>query len=366
MKKESKIQQAAVEQASRLSPQSKTLRELAGLVDGEVAGNENVIISGVAGIDNVKEGEITFIANPKYAAGISNTTASAIIVSPDIKVQEGKNFLYVKNPYLVFAKVLAIFNPPAMPPAGIHPESYVHQTAKIGSSVSIYPHVYVAEDAVIGDKVVLYPGVFIGKGVSIGEETIVYSNVSVREGCSIGKRVVIHCNAVVGSDGFGFAKDGAKYHKIPQCGIVRIEDDVEIGACVTIDRATLGETIIRRGTKIDNLVQIAHNVSIGEDSVIVAQVGIAGSTKIGNRATLAGQVGVADHIKIADDVIIGPQSGVAQDIPSKGVFSGTTAIPHREWLKAQNIFTKLPEMRKMLLELERRVKELENTVGSKQ
>src|SRR3990170_3483489 len=212
------------------------------------------------GIDKAKDGEITFIANPKYATGISNIKASAIIVSPDIKVQEGKNFLYVKNPYLAFAKVLVIFNPPAVPPVGIHPESYVHQTATIGSSVSIYPHVYIAEDAVIGNKVVLYPGVFIGKGVSIGDETIAYSNVSVREGCSIGKRVMIHCNAVVGSDGFGFAKDGARYHKIPQCGIVRIEDDVEIGACVTIDRATLGETIIKRGTKIDNLVHIAHNV----------------------------------------------------------------------------------------------------------
>jgi len=339
--------------------QSKTLKELAGLVDGEVSGDGNIVITGVAGIDNAKDGEITFIANPKYAAGISNTKASAIIASPDVKVQEGKNFLYVKNPYLVFAKVLTIFNPSAVPPAGIHPESYVHQTASIGSSVSIYPHVYIAEDAVIGDKVVLYPGVFIGKGVSIGDETIIYSNVSVREGCSIGKRVMIHCNAVVGSDGFGFAKDGARYHKIPQCGIVRIEDDVEIGACVTIDRATLGETIIKRGTKIDNLVHIAHNVSIGEDSVVLAHVGIAGSTKVGNRVTLAGQVGVKDHIEIGDDAIIGSQSGAAQDIPAKGVFTGTPAIPHREWLKAQNIFAKLPEMRKMLMELEKRVKELE-------
>ena len=347
--------------------QSKTLKELAGLVDGEVSGDGNIVITGVAGIDNAKDGEITFIANTKYAAGISNTKASAIIISPDVKVQgglsaaaqAGKNFLYVKNPYLVFAKVLTIFNPPAVPPAGIHPESYVHQTASIGSSVSIYPHVYIAEDAVIGDKVVLYPGVFIGKGVSIGDETIVYSNVSVREGCSIGKRVMIHCNAVVGSDGFGFAKDGARYHKIPQCGIVRIEDDVEIGACVTIDRATLGETIIKRGTKIDNLVHIAHNVSIGEDSVVLAHVGIAGSTKVGNRVTLAGQVGVKDHIEIGDDAIIGSQSGAAQDIPAKGVFTGTPAIPHREWLKAQNIFAKLPEMRKMLMELEKRVKEIE-------
>lgn len=354
MKKESRIQNPELRSNTAI-----ILRELAGLVDGEVSGDGNIVISGVAGIDNAREGDITFIANPKYAAGISNTKASAIIVSPDVKVQEGKNFLYVKNPYLAFAKALAVFNPPTVPPAGIRSESYIHQTAKIGSDVSIYPHVYIAEDAVIGNKAVLYPGVFIGKGASIGDDTILYSNVSVREGCSIGRRVIVHCNAVVGSDGFGFAKDGARYHKIPQCGIVRIGDDVEIGACVTIDRATLGETIIKRGTKIDNLVHIAHNVSIGEDSVLLAHVGIAGSTKIGNRVTLAGQVGIKDHIEIGDDAIIGSQSGAAQDIPAKGVFTGTPAIPHREWLKAQNIFAKLPEIRKMLMELEKRVKELE-------
>ncbi|MBI5874264.1 MAG: UDP-3-O-(3-hydroxymyristoyl)glucosamine N-acyltransferase [Deltaproteobacteria bacterium] len=339
--------------------QNKTLKELARFVGGDIAGDENIAISDVAGIDNAGEGDITFIANPKYIAMIANAKASAFIVSPDVKAQAGKNFLYVKNPYLAFAKILALFNPPPLPYNGIHPDAYIHPTAKIGSSVSIYPHVFIGEDAVIGDRVSLYPGVFVGRGASIGDDTILYSNVSVRERCHIAKRVIIHCNSVVGSDGFGFAKDGAKYHKIPQVGIVRIEDDVEIGACVTIDRATLGETVVGRGTKIDNLVQIAHNVTIGEDCVIVAQAGIAGSTKIGSRVTLAGQVGVVGHIEIGDDVIIGSQSGVAQDITSKGVFSGSPAIPHRDWLKAQNIFAKLPEMRKMLLELEKRVKELE-------
>lgn len=337
----------------------KTLRELAGLVGGDIAGDENTIISGVASIDSAAEGDITFIASPKYIAGISGTKASAIIASPDIKERHGSNFLYVKNPYLAFAKTLAIFNPPPLPYHGIHPNARIHHTAEIGLSVSIYPHVYIDGDATIGDRAVLYPGVYIGRGASIGDDTILYSNVSVREGCRIGKRVIIHCNSVVGSDGFGFAKDGSKYHKIPQVGIVRIEDDVEIGACVTIDRATLGETVVARGTKIDNLAQIAHNVTIGEDSVIVAQAGIAGSAKLGNRVTLAGQVGVAGHIEITDDVVIGSQSGVAQDIPEKGVFSGTPAIPHMEWLKAQNIFAKLPEMRKKILELEKRVKELE-------
>lgn len=344
--------------------QNKTLKELAVLVGGDIAGDENTAISKVAGIDNAGQGDITFIANPKYIAMISSAKASAFIVSPDVKAQAGKNFLYVKNPYLAFAKLLALFNPLPLPYKGIHPDAYIHRTAAIGSSVSIYPHVFIDEDAVIGDRVALYPGVFIGRGAKVGDDTVLYSNVSVREGCSIGRRVIIHCNSVVGSDGFGFAKDGQKYHKIPQVGIVRIEDDVEIGACVTIDRATLGETVVGRGTKIDNLVQIAHNVTIGQDCIVVAQAGIAGSTKIGNRVTLAGQVGVVGHIEIGDDVIIGSQSGVAHDITSKGVFSGSPAIPHREWLKAQNIFAKLPEMRKTLLELEKRVKELEDTLGS--
>src|SRR3990172_5447533 len=198
-------------------------------------------------------------------------------------------WVYTKSPPLAFAKVLALFNPPHLSHTGIHVKTHIHQSAGIGASV------YIAEDAKIGDSVVLYPGVYIGRGARVGDDTVLYSNVSVREGCSVGNRVIVHCNAVIGSDGFGFAKDGSSFHKIPQVGIVRIEDDVEIGACVTIDRATLGETVIGRGTKIDNLVQIAHNVEIGEDSVIVAQVGIAGSTKIGKRVTLAGQVGVVGH-----------------------------------------------------------------------
>ncbi|OGP11301.1 MAG: UDP-3-O-(3-hydroxymyristoyl)glucosamine N-acyltransferase [Deltaproteobacteria bacterium GWC2_42_51] len=352
----------------------KALGELAKLAGGDVAGDRGVIISGLAGIDVAEEGDITFIANPKYIAQIQTTKASAIIISPDIKspegmsaaAQAGKNFLYAKNPYLAFAKVLELFYPPAKPYNDIHPDARIHQTAVIGESVSIYPNVFVDEGAKIGSRVVLYPGVYIGNNAEVGDDTVLYSNVSVREGCLIRKRVIIHCNSVIGSDGFGYAKDGTKYYKIPQKGIVRIEDDVEIGACVTIDRATLGETVIGRGTKIDNLVQIAHNVTIGDDSIIVAQVGIAGSAKIGKRVTLAGQVGVNGHIEIGDDVMIGAQSGVTSDVKSQQIYSGMPAIPHKEWLKAQTIFAKLPEMRKTLMELEKRVKELENTLGSKQ
>lgn len=338
----------------------KSLNELAEIANGEAIGDGSVLINGAAGIEDAKNGQITFIANPKYAHLLPKTSASAVIASPDIaQTLKGKNILCVKNPYLAFAKVLKEFTPPEKLYQGIHPKAEINSDVQIGSSVSIYPNVYIDEGARIGSRVVLYPGVYIGRDVHIDDDALIYSNVSIRERCKIGKRVIIHCNSVVGSDGFGFAKDGAKSYKVPQTGIVRIEDDVEIGACVTIDRATLGETVIKRGTKIDNLVQIAHNVAIGEDSTIVAQVGISGSTKIGNRVTLAGQVGVAGHIEIGDDVVVGAKAGVTHDLPAKGVFSGFPAIPHKDWLKAANIFAKLPEMRKTILELEKRVRELE-------
>lgn len=342
----------------------KRLNELAQLVDGEVSGDGDITITGVASLEEAGEGDITFIANPKYIPMLATTKASAIIASPDITDSlRGRNCLIIENPYLAFAKVLNIFMGTDFKsvPTGIHPKAEVHPTTTIGSSPSIYPYVYIEDGAKIGDRVTLLPGVYIGRDVSIGDDCLIYSNVSIREGCRIGNRVIIHCNTVIGSDGFGFAKEGAKLYKIPQTGIVVIEDDVEIGACVTIDRATLGETVIRRGTKIDNLVQIAHNVEIGEDSTIVAQVGISGSTKIGNRVTLAGQVGVVGHIEIGEDVTVGGQSGVTQDLPPKQAFSGMPAIPHRDWLRAQGVFAKLPEMRKILLDLEKRVKELENS-----
>jgi len=340
----------------------KSLAELASFVGGKVSGDGDVVITGVASLEDADEGDITFLANPKYMPMLATTKASAIIASPDITDSiRGRNCLIVKNPYLVFARILTLFTPPTPFYKGIHPKAELHPNAVIGSSPSISPFVYIGEGARLGDRVTLFPGVYIGRDVTIGDDTIIYSNVSIREGCWIGNRVIIHCNSVIGSDGFGFAKDGNKLYKIPQVGIVRVEDDVEIGACVTVDRATLGETVIRRGTKIDNLVQIAHNVEIGEDSTIVAQVGISGSTRIGNRVTLAGQVGVVGHIEIGDDVMVGGQSGVRKDLPPKQAFSGTPAIPHRDWLRAQGIFSKLPEMRKTLLELEERVKGLENS-----
>ena len=337
----------------------KTVEELASLAGGRVVGDGSVVIKDVASIEEAGPGDITLMASPRYAGYIESTRASAILVGDEKYVVEGKNFIVVDNPYLAFARILECLRPGLRPQPGVHPKAEIHKEAHVGKDVTVCAFVTIEEGARIGDRVVIYPGVYIGRDVEIGDDTIIYSNVSIREGTKIGNRVIIHCNSVIGSDGFGYAKEGSHHYKIPQTGIVRIEDDVEIGACVTIDRATLGETVIGRGTKIDNLVQIAHNVRIGEDSIIVAQVGVSGSTRIGSRVTLAGQVGVVGHIEIGDDVTIGAQSGVAHSLPSRGVFSGSPAMPHPEWLRAQSIFARLPEMRRRLNELERRLRELE-------
>ncbi len=338
----------------------KSLEELAELVGGRVIGDGKRVIKGVATIEDARPGDLTFLASPKYLSYIKTTEASAVIVPEERAGIEGQTLLVVKNPYMAFAEMLKLFKPAFMPPAGIHPKAEVHEKAVLGQGVSIQPYAFVDEGARLGDNVKIFPGAYVGPGVEIGDDTIVYSNVSIREGSVIGKRVIIHCNSVIGSDGFGYAKEGARYLKIPQTGIVRVGDDVEIGACVTIDRATVGETSLGRGAKIDNLVQIAHNVKVGEDTVIVAQVGVSGSTRIGDRVTLAGQVGVVGHIEIADETIVGAQSGVHNDIKKKGVFSGSPAIAHNVWLRAQAVISKLPEMKKRLEELERRIKELES------
>jgi UDP-3-O-[3-hydroxymyristoyl] glucosamine N-acyltransferase len=332
-----------------------TLKEIAALVGGRVAGDESFDVRGVAGIEEAAEGDITFISNPRYEKRLGSTRAGAIVVREGVKA-EGKNLIVVKDPYLAFATILGALRPKSVLAPGISPRAEIRPGASIGKDVSIGPFVFIDEGCLVGDRVVIWPGGFVGANSTIGEDAVIYSNVSIREGTKIGKRVIIHANTVVGSDGFGYAKQGEGHRKIPQVGSVEIEDDVEIGACVTIDRATVGATVIGKGTKIDNLVQIAHNVRIGENSIIVAQVGIAGSTRIGRRATLAGQTGVAGHIEITDDVVIGAKSGVTGDIKEKGVYTGYPAAPHKEWLRATALFLKLPEIKKRLENLEKRLK----------
>ncbi|MFQ5901769.1 MAG: UDP-3-O-(3-hydroxymyristoyl)glucosamine N-acyltransferase [Thermodesulfobacteriota bacterium] len=339
----------------------KRLKEIAEVVGGEIIGNECLIITGVSGIEDAEKGDITFLANPRYLQQIYSTKASAVIASSELK-DITIPVLKVKSPYLALSKILSFFSPPPSRKKGIHQNAVISPIASIGKDVSIQPNVYIGDKACIGNRVTLFPGVFIGDGAEVGDDSLIYSNVSIREGCKIGERVIIHCNSVIGSDGFGFVKEDNRHTKIPQVGIVNVEDDVEIGACVTIDRATIGETIIREGTKIDNLVQIAHNVEIGRDSIIVAQVGISGSTKIGQRATLAGQVGVVGHLNIGEDVMVGAQSGVTKDLPSGKIFSGSPCIPHGDWLKAQTIFKRLPEIKKQIGGLKKKLKEIEMVV----
>ena len=336
----------------------KMLSELAQLVGGEVIGDGGVMIVGVAPIEEARKGEITFIAHPRYLPKLSQTEASAVIVSPKVGEAE-KPLLRVANPYLAFAKILGMYAHRPHEPRGVDQGAWVSPTAKLGEGVSVYPFAYIGDHAEIGNRVILFPGAFVGDNTVLGDDTLIYPNVSIYEGCRIGKRAILHSGVVIGSDGFGFARDGKRSVKIPQVGIVEIGDDVEIGANTTVDRAAMGKTVIKRGVKIDNLVQVAHSVTIGQDSIIVAQVGIAGSTKIGSNVILAGQVGVGDHIEIGDNVMVGPQSGVVKDIPPNQVVTGSPSIPHKDFLRAIMTFPKLPEIWKKIGHLEAKVQDLE-------
>ena len=343
----------------------KKLNELAAYVQGSVIGDGEVQIHGVAPIEDAKEGELTFIANPKYLSRLAETQASAVIVSPEVTSGE-KPLLRVKSPYLAFAKILTLFSQKPYRAGGIAPNAWVSPTAQLGKDVTVFPFVTIGDGCRIGDRVTLHPGVCIGEHSSIGDDSVLHPNVSVYPGMVIGQRVILHSGVVVGSDGFGYAKEGKKNMKIPQIGKVIIEDDVEVGANTSIDRGALGNTVIRRGVKIDNLVQIAHNVLIGEDSIIVAQVGISGSTKVGSNVTLAGQVGLAGHLQIGDNVQVGAQSGVGQDLPPNQAYSGSPAIPHREWLRMAMSLPKVPEMRRMLTDIGKRLIKIEENRSLKE
>lgn len=340
------------------------LKELAELVGARLIGDETLPISRVAPIDSAAPGEITFLANPRYAAKLAGCKASAIIVPPGVE-SAGHNLLVCANPYLAFARILARLQPPADVPREIMTGAQVHPSARLGEGVCVHPGCYVGREVAIGRDTILHPGVVLYDGVQIGEACVLHANVVVREGCRLGDRVIVQPNAVIGSDGFGYAPDGRRYVKIPQVGIVEIGDDVEIGAATCIDRAAMSVTRIGRGTKIDNLVQIAHNVLVGEDTIIVSQVGIAGSTRIGDHCTFGGQAGIAGHAKIGNDVTIAARGGVAGDIADGQVLSGAPAMPHKDWLKASMTFPKLPEIRRDVQQLKKKLAELENLLKEK-
>ncbi len=334
------------------------LSEIAQLFNGRVEGNPDIEISGVKGIEDAKEGDITYLVSTKNRDKLNNCRASALIVKEKIESFEGSQLL-VDNPQFVFVKLLQKFYFKPHPYRGISEAACIAKTCRLGKNVTVYPFSFIDEDVEIGDNTVIYPFTFIGKESQIGSDCIIHSNVTIRERIKVGDRVVIHAGSVIGSDGFGYIFHEGKHEKIPQVGSVIIEDDVEIGACTTIDRATTGNTIIGKGTKIDNLVQIAHNVKLGQNCIVVAQVGIAGSSSIGHGCILAGQVGISDHVEIESGTIVTAQSGVMPGKVEKGVFSGSPIMPHREWLRANAIFQRLPELYKKLREIEEKIKKLE-------
>jgi UDP-3-O-[3-hydroxymyristoyl] glucosamine N-acyltransferase len=340
---------------------ARTLEELARFVGGELQGDSEFAVSGIAGLEEAQSDQISFAVGPKYVRKALESKAGALIVPPKLR-DINKPLIITDNPYLAFAKILSLFAPEPRIPMGVSSKAHIGAEVKLGDRVSIQPNAYLGDSAVLGDRVILHGGVYVGSEVCIGHDSVIYPNVTILDRCIIGNRVTIHSGTVVGSDGFGFARDGSSYFKIPQVGTVQIDDDVEIGANCTIDRATMGKTWIQRGAKVDNLVQIAHNVVVGEDSIIIAQVGISGSTKVGKNVILAGQVGVTGHLEIGDHVQVGAQSGIAKSIPPGQTVSGSPAISHRVWLKNCQILSRLPELRKKIMSLEKRLAAIEQAI----
>jgi len=343
----------------------KTLSEIAKLVDGEVVGNSDIVITGVSGIREAKEGDITFAANSKYNHLIKETNASAIITSKDI-IDAPKPIVRTENPSLAFAKVVSLVTPIKIKhPKGIHPSAILADNVKLGKNIAVGAHTILEDGVEIGDNTIIYGSCYIGFDTKIGKDCLIYANVSIRERIEIGNRVIINNGTVIGSDGFGYVKVDGVHQRIPQVGTVLIEDDVDIGANVAIDRARFDKTIIGKGTKIDNLVQIAHNVIIGENSIIVAQTGISGSSTIGKNVILAGQSGVVGHISIGDNVTVGAQSGVTKSVPPNMTVSGYPAKPHDTAKRVNACIQKLPQLFKSFLELKKKIEDLESKLKNK-
>ncbi len=335
-----------------------TVGEIARIIDGKVLGDENIVITGISGIKESKEGDITFLANSRYARLLSTTEASAVIVARDVTNSHGV-LIQTDDPYFAFSRVMGLLaNGEITLPRGIHPTAVVGKRVKLGNSIAVSAFSVIEDDVEIGDGVTIYPHVYIGHHSIIGPNTLIYSHVTIREKVTIGKKVIIHSSTVIGSDGFGFAPFKGKHHKVPQLGTVVIGDDVEIGANVTIDRGTIGPTEIKQGTKIDNLVQIAHNVSIGENCIVVAQTGISGSTILGRNVILAGQVGLVGHLTIGDNVKVGAKSGVSKSVPANTCVMGIPAKLHTREKRIEASLRNLPELVKEFHKLRKEVEGL--------
>ncbi len=335
-----------------------TLDELADRLGAEVIGNGVLEVSGVRALDDAGPGDLSFLHNSKYVQDARVSRAGAILIA-DADVLPGRNLLVCHEPYLALARALGLFYPAERPAAGVHPSAVVAEDVVVGEGASIGPQCVVGAGGLIGAETIIGAGCVLGRGVVLGAGCTIHPRVVIEDRCRAGDRCIIHSGTVVGADGFGFATVDGVHHKVPQVGIVVLEDDVEIGANVCIDRAALGETRIGRGTKVDNLVQIAHNVQIGEHCLLVAQVGISGSTEIGHHAVLAGQAGVVGHIKIGSGVVVTARAGVIKDVPDGVTVAGFPARSHREWLKANANLARLDGLREKVKRLEARIDALE-------
>jgi UDP-3-O-[3-hydroxymyristoyl] glucosamine N-acyltransferase len=334
------------------------LRDLAARLECRLEGDGGLDIVRVSGIQFAEPGDVTFLANAKYEKALATTRASAVILSEHAPSAPCAT-LRTRDPYLAFARAVGLFSPAWRPPPGVDSLAAVASDARVGEDVSIGPFVAIGEGAAIGDRTVLCPNVTIGRGARVGRDCIVHAGVSIREGCTIGDRVILQDGVVIGADGFGFVRRGDGTHeKIPQVAVVVVEDDVEIGANTTVDRPSVGETRIKAGAKIDNLVQIAHGVRIGRNALLAAQVGIAGSTEIDDDVVFGGQVGVGGHLTIGRGVVAVGQSGVTNSLEAGAFVAGYPAIDSRDWRKASVVFRRLPELKRRIEQLERQIAEL--------
>ncbi|HBL23670.1 MAG TPA: UDP-3-O-(3-hydroxymyristoyl)glucosamine N-acyltransferase [Deltaproteobacteria bacterium] len=334
-----------------------TLRDIAAAIQGNLIGDGDIPIHGIAGIQTATEGQVSFVTHRSYLKHIPDCRASALIIGKKTSLDEfkGKNVIVVDNPELAYITVAGMFLEEVSMPAGIDPLAFVSPEATVDRSASVGPFACIERNSRIGANVTVYPFSYIGPNVAIGEGSVIYPHVTIYRDTTIGKNVIIHANTVIAGDGFGYTWDGSKHAKIPQLGSVIIEDDVEIGANTAIDRASLEKTLIGKGTKIDNLVQVAHNVTIGQNSIIVSQVGIAGSAHIGNNVVLAGQAGVRDHVTVGDQVMAGGQTGITRDVPPGSLIWGTPHMPHKEWMKLQLYIRKLPALFEKIKEMEKKL-----------
>lgn len=341
----------------------RSLAEIAELVSGDIKGEPGKMIRGAAPFETATGEDITYAGSAKFLKNLHQTGAGTVIIprdEPVVKALEAgglppKDYILAVHPYVAFAKVLGMFYPPRVPERSISPRACIGRNFTCGEAPFIGAGVVIGDNVTLGDRAILYPNTVIGDHAVIGDHVRIYPNVTILDRCRIGNRVIIHAGTVIGSDGFGFAPDGEQYHKIPHTGIVQIDDDVEIGAGNTIDRATFGKTWIKSGVKTDNLVHIAHNVTVGENSVFVAQVGIAGSATLGNHVILAGQAGVGGHLTVGNRVTVGPRGGVTESVPDGEIVSGMPHMPHRLWLRVQRIIPRLPELKKKIEALEKKV-----------